>query len=119
MLIAKKVRLLPTREQESLFWQSAGTKRWAYNYGLGRIQDTYKETGEWLMIGDVGKEITVMKNTEEYEWLNNVSVNVPKHALRDLQKGLKRKKDGTAEFPTFKKKHGSRISFYVNYHTRP
>ena len=28
MLIAKKVRLLPTPEQESLFWQSAGTARW-------------------------------------------------------------------------------------------
>ena len=115
MLIAKKVRLLPTPEQQSLFWQSAGTARWAYNYGLGRIQDTYDETGQWLMVGDVKKEITVMKYTEEYEWLQNVSANVPKQALRNLQKALKRKKDGVSEFPTFKKKHGSNISFYVNY----
>jgi putative transposase len=115
MLIAKKVRLLPTDEQESLFWQSAGTARWAYNYGLGRIQDTYDETGQWLMVGDVKKEITVMKYTEEYGWLQNVSANVPKQALRNLQKALKRKKDGVSEFPTFKKKHGSNISFYVNY----
>ena len=115
MLIAKKVRLLPTPEQESLFWQSAGTARWAYNYGLGRIQDTYDETGQWLMVGDVKKEITVMKYTEEYEWLQNVSANVPKQALRNLQKALKRKKDGVSEFPTFNKKLGSNISFYVNY----
>ena len=98
-----------------MFWQSAGTARWAYNYGLGRIQDTYDETGQWLMVGDVKKEITVMKYTEEYEWLQNVSANVPKQALRNLQKALKRKKDGVSEFPTFKKKHGSNISFYVNY----
>ena len=72
MLIAKKVRLLPTPEQESLFWQSAGTARWAYNYGLGRIQDTYDETGQWLMVGDVKKEITVMKYTEEYRCILNL-----------------------------------------------
>ncbi|MDY4473937.1 helix-turn-helix domain-containing protein, partial [Mitsuokella sp.] len=34
MLRGKKIRLLPTPEQEILFWKSAGTSRWAYNYFL-------------------------------------------------------------------------------------
>ena len=36
MLRGKKIRLLPTPEQEILFWKSAGTSRWAYNYFLAR-----------------------------------------------------------------------------------
>ena len=34
MLIAKKIKLNPTPEQEILFWKSAGTARFAYNYFL-------------------------------------------------------------------------------------
>lgn len=31
MIIAKKVRLLPTSEQEQKLWQSVGTARFVYN----------------------------------------------------------------------------------------
>lgn len=34
MLLAKKIRLKPTPEQEILFRKSAGVARWAYNYFL-------------------------------------------------------------------------------------
>lgn len=42
MLRGKKIRLLPTPEQEILFWKSAGTSRWAYNYFLARNEEQYK-----------------------------------------------------------------------------
>ena len=43
MLIAKKIRLIPTSEQEILFWKSAGVARWAYNYFLSEQETVYKE----------------------------------------------------------------------------
>jgi putative transposase len=30
MILAKKVRLLPTKEQEQQLWKSVGTARWAF-----------------------------------------------------------------------------------------
>ena len=49
---AVKIRLLPTKEQEILFWKSAGTARWAYNYFLEANETAYKT---WLENGEVGK----------------------------------------------------------------
>lgn len=40
---AVKIRLLPTSEQEILFWKSAGTARWAYNYFLAENERVYRE----------------------------------------------------------------------------
>lgn len=34
MIVSRKIRLNPTKEQKELFWKSAGTARWAYNYFL-------------------------------------------------------------------------------------
>ena len=43
MLIAKKIRLKPTPEQEMLFRKSAGVSRWAYNYFLSENNRVYQE----------------------------------------------------------------------------
>lgn len=114
MIIAKKIRLLPTPEQEALFWQSAGTARWAYNYGISRIKEVRETLNETLLVSEIRKEITQLKTTEEYAWLKDISSNVPKQALRDLNTAFSRMKDGSG-YPKYKKKHGSSISFYVNY----
>ena len=43
MIIAIKIKLKPTKEQEVLFWKSAGTARWAYNYFLCESENHYSE----------------------------------------------------------------------------
>ena len=43
MIIAIKIKLKPTKEQEVLFWKSAGTARWAYNYFLSESENHYME----------------------------------------------------------------------------
>lgn len=45
MYLTKKIRLLPTTEQEKLFWKSAGVTRWSYNFFLSYNQKKYNE---WL-----------------------------------------------------------------------
>ena len=48
METARKIRLLPTPEQEQLFWKSAGVARWAYNYFLAeqQVYQAYLENGK-------------------------------------------------------------------------
>ena len=43
MILATKIRLNPTKEQEVLFWKSAGVSRWAYNYFLAESEKYYQE----------------------------------------------------------------------------
>ncbi len=43
MFRAVKIRLLPTPEQEQLFWKSAGAARWAWNEFLAANAEIYRE----------------------------------------------------------------------------
>lgn len=43
MMIATKIKLNPTKEQEILFWKSAGVARWSYNYFLSESERYYQE----------------------------------------------------------------------------
>jgi putative transposase len=42
MIKTIKIRLLPTLEQERLFWKAAGTARFIYNWALDRQLQNYK-----------------------------------------------------------------------------
>ena len=55
MLKAIKIKLNPTPEQEVLFWKSAGTARWAYNFYLSEKERVYQE---YLANGTDRKDIT-------------------------------------------------------------
>jgi len=83
MILAKKVRIIPNIEQEQNLWQSVGTARFIYNWTLARQENNYKNGGKFITDGDLRKEITLMKQTEEFKWLNGVSNNVAKQAVKD------------------------------------
>ncbi len=82
MIVAKKIRLLPTNEQELLFFKSAGTARWAYNFFLEQSSNYYEENKKTLPEGKVRKMITSLKQ-DTHKWLNEVSANVAKQAVKD------------------------------------
>ena len=69
MILGKKVRLKPTEVQEHQLWKSAGTARWAYNWALDRQEKNYVSGGNFLSDNDLRKEITKLKQTEEFSWL--------------------------------------------------
>jgi len=83
MILAKKVRIIPNIEQEQNLWQSVGTARFIYSWTLARQENNYKNGGKFITDGDLRKEITLMKQTEEFKWLNGVSNNVAKQAVKD------------------------------------
>ncbi|MBG9753852.1 helix-turn-helix domain-containing protein, partial [Lysinibacillus sphaericus] len=43
MIKAIKIKLYPTKEQESMLWKTANHARGAWNVGLGYIKDEYEK----------------------------------------------------------------------------
>ena len=122
MLIAKKIRLIPTSEQEILFWKSAGTARWAYNYFLSEQQKVYeeylknnKQGKSYVKEGDIRKHINNVLKKTTHKWLNEVGSNVMKQAVKDADDAYKKYFRGLTKKPRFKSKHKDEIRFYVNY----
>ena len=90
MILARKVRIIPSIEQEQKLWQSVGTARFIYNWTLARQEENYKKGGKFISDGDLRKELTILKKTEELNWLNEVSNNVAKQAVKDACEAFKR-----------------------------
>jgi putative transposase len=111
MIKTIKVRLKPTAEQEKLFWKASGTARFIYNWALDRQLVNYKNGGKFISDNELRKEITQLKKTE-LTWLNEMSNNVPKQAVKDLCLAYKRFFNKQAKQPKFKKKNKCRPSFY-------
>lgn len=121
MYLTKKIRLLPTAEQEKLFWKSAGVARWAYNFFLSYNQEKYNEYLEdnskerFISECDVRKYINnVLKNTT-HTWLKEVGSNVMKMGVMDANNALKRFFNKISNYPKYKSRKKSKPSFYVNY----
>jgi putative transposase len=112
MILAKRVRLKPTKEQEKQLWKSAGTARWTYNWTLNRQQENYEQGGKFISDNDLRKEITELKQTDDFKWLSDVSNNVAKQAVKDACDAYKKFFKGQAKFPKFKSRRRSKTSFY-------
>ena len=104
--------LLPNNKQKTKLFQYAGTARFAYNWALDREQENYKNGGRFLLDADLRKEFTQLKKNPEYAWLNNVSNNVTKQAVKDACDAHRRFFKGIAKFPRFKSRKHSPPSFY-------
>ena len=121
MIIATKIKLKPTKEQEFLFWKSAGVARWSYNYFLAESERHYKDYLEGkqdkktIKESEVRKHINNILKKTTHTWLKEVGSNVMKQAVKDADVARKRWFEGASNKPKFKSRHKSKISFYVNY----
>lgn len=104
--------LLPNNKQKTKLFQYANTARFAYNWALGREQEDHKNGGKFISDGDMRKEFTLLKKTKGYEWLNDISNNVTKQAIKDACNAYKRFFKGLSKYPKFKSKKHSTPSFY-------
>lgn len=111
MILAKKVRIIPNVEQERKLWQSAHTARFIYNWTLVRQEENYKNGGKFIKDGDLRKELTILKKSE-LNWLNEVSNNVAKQAVKDACNAYKKFFKGLSDKPKFKSRRKTKPSFY-------
>ena len=118
MILAIKVRLEPNDKQNSKLFQASGTARFIYNWTLARqeenyaLKGTHKNSGKFISDNDLRKEITQLKKTEQYRWLNTVSNNIAKQAVKDGCEAYKKFFKRLAEKPRFKSRRKSKPSFY-------
>lgn len=104
--------LIPNNKQKTKLFQYANAARFAYNWALGREQENYKNGGKFISDGDLRKEFTQLKKTDEYTWLNNISNNVTKQAIKDACEAYRDFFKGYTKFPRFKSKKYSVPKFY-------
>ena len=79
---------------------------------MSREQENYKIGNKFLSDNDLRKEFTQLKKTEGYQWLNQISNNVTKQAIKDACDSYKKFFKGYSQYPKFKNKRESRPSFY-------
>jgi putative transposase len=112
MIKTIRVMLIPNSKQKTKLFQYANTARFAYNWALGREKENYANGGKFISDGDLRKEFTQLKKTNEYFWLNEISNNVTKQAIKDACNTYKRFFKGCSKFPKFKSRKNSVLSFY-------
>ena len=119
-----KTELDPTCEQDVLFCQCAGASRFAYNYGLARKQECYKQGQKTPYSNDLQRELTARKQDDLF-WLKPLSKWIVQNALRDLDNAFEHffrkctlKKQGASSgkcgYPRFKGKKKGRGSFRLD-----
>lgn len=122
MLLSKKIRCIPTEEQEIKFKKSVGTARFVYNLMISENNKVYEEyllngkqgTSPFISGYDFSKYIIRLKRTEKYFWLSEVSSRVAQQSCIDCENAFKNFFKGLSDYPKFKKK-GIKDSFYVRY----
>lgn len=112
MIKGIKVMLIPNNRQNTLMFQNAGVKRFAFNWALVRQKENYDNGGKFISDNDLRKEFTQLKKQEEFKWLNDTSNNVSKQAIKDACIAYVKFFKGLSKFPKFKSKKKSPPKFY-------
>lgn len=109
---AIKVMLVPNNKQRTKMFAYADVARFAYNWAIAREKEQFAKDGKFLSDGDLRKEFTILKHIDEYVWLNSVSNNVTKQAIKDAVDAYKKFFKSLAKAPRFKSKKKSQPAFY-------
>ncbi len=112
MVKAIKVMLVPNNVQRTKMFQYAGASRFAYNWALAKENENHKQGGKFISDSELRKEFTKLRNSDEYAWLQNVSNNVTKQAIKDACIAYKNFFKGLQKYPRFKSKKKSTPRFY-------
>ena len=112
MIKSLKIMLKPNNIQNTKLFQYAGAARFAYNWALTREQENHEKGGKFLPDTVLRKEFTRLRNSDEYAWLQNISNNVTKQAIKDACNAYKNFFKGLQQYPRYKTKKRSMPKFY-------
>ena len=103
---AYKTELKLNNKQVTYCTEHINAARFAWNWGLARRIEAYKEHGETLNAISLHRELNTLKKTD-FAWMYSVSKCAPQEALRDLDKAYTNFFEHRARYPRFKKKNGN------------
>lgn len=102
---AYKYRFYPTDEQAKLLAQTFGCTRFVYNHILRWRTEQFYQAEQKIGYIEASAELTRIKRSGDFDWLNDVSCVPLQQCLRHQQSAFKSFFEGRAKYPTFKKKH--------------
>ncbi len=82
MILAHRIRLVPTAEQEASFGRAAGVARFAYNWALAEWRHQYLAGGKPSEVA-LRKQLNAIKH-QEFPWMREVTKNAPQQAIKNL-----------------------------------
>ena len=112
MIKSIKVMLLPNNVQKTRLFQHAGAARFLYNWALSREEENYKAGGKFISYYELAKELTELKRTDEYAWLNEISITTCQKAIKDACDAYLNFFKKRAKFPKYKSKNKTKPSFF-------
>lgn len=114
--ISHKIELKPNNKAKTHFKRAFGCARLAYNWGLAKWQENYKQ-GIKASIYDIRKEFNYIKK-EKFQFAYEVSSCATNQPFRDLDKAFKKYfadlKKGKVSYPKLKKKRENQGSYHIN-----
>lgn len=103
-------KLDPTVKQQHFFKEAFGCSRFVYNWALAKKIEAYKQEQKTKTAFDLGKELTVFKKQEGYEWLDKMAIKPLQFALKNVDSAFTRFFREKKGFPKFKSKKHSKPS---------
>ena len=113
MIKAYKYKLKPNATQETAISQFLGSARFIYNWGLNRKTEQYKLNGTSPNYNALAKELTLLKQTDGYTWLQDVPIDALQQSLRNLENAFTRFFREHKGYPKFKSKKDNYSSYKV------
>lgn len=108
MLIAQKVRLYPSAEQQQIISAQFGAARYIYNRSLALKKFAYKKYGITLSRKQLQDRLITLK--QRHKWLKDADSQALQSALLHMDEAYKKFFKGGG-FPKFKSKNHSRQSY--------
>ena len=113
MVKVYKYKLNPNKTQETAMNQFLGSTRFIYNWGLNRKSEQYKLNGTSPNYNALAKELTLLKQTDGYTWLQDVPIDALQQSLRNLENAFTRFFREHKGYPKFKSKKDNYSSYKV------
>ena len=113
MIKAYKYKLKPNKTQETAINQFLGSARFIYNWGLNRKTEQYKLNGTSPNYNALAKELTLLKQTEGFTWMQDVPIEALQQSLRNLENAFTRFFREHKGYPKFKSKKDNYSSYKV------
>lgn len=110
MVKAYKYKIKPDKQQEELLQKFFGCVRYIYNWGLETKTSAYKKDGKAVNYLQLAKQLTLLKQQEDHEWLNECTTESLQQSLRGLDNAFTAFFRKKAKYPKFKSKKCSRNS---------
>lgn len=113
---AYKYKIKPTMKQQHQLLQAFGCARFIYNWGLDKKTKAWTNEHKSISYFELAKELTQLKQTEEYKWLKEVSSESLQQSLRNLDNAYTQFFKAKKGFPKFKSKKHSKdcVKFIMN-----